>query len=74
MAGTPSEMFLCDDDMALLTGYKRKALQVQQLRRMGIPFFVNAAGQPIVAKAVVEGRKDTAPKVPTWEPDWSKLK
>ena len=59
--------------MAVLTGYAQKAKQVEQLRRMGLLFFVNAAGRPIVARAIVEGRRSEAePVKPTWEPAWAK--
>lgn len=68
----PSEVFLSDEDLVLLTGYRWKSKQVAQLRQMGLPFFVNAAGAPRVAKATVEGRKETVPKEKTWEPKWAK--
>lgn len=48
-------MFLEDDEVAVLTGRKFKSLQVDQLRRMGIPFFVNALGRAVVARAAIEG-------------------
>ncbi len=65
-------MFLTDDDLARLTGRRRKALQIAQLRAMGVPFFVNAAGRPIVARAAVEGHA-TGPATPeavrpAWKP------
>lgn len=47
--------FLSPDELRTLTGRARKALQVEQLRRMGLPFWVNAAGRPVVARAAVEG-------------------
>lgn len=65
-----SEVFLSDYDMFLLTGYKNKARQVQQLRKMGIAFFVNACGHPRVPKAVIEGQKDRQPQEKKWVPSW----
>jgi len=35
---------------------------------MGIAFFVNAVGKPIVAKAVIEGRPGSAPPAKLREP------
>ncbi|WP_413213932.1 DUF4224 domain-containing protein [Paraburkholderia kururiensis] len=51
-------MFLSPDELAVLTGRKVKSKQIDSLRRMGIPFFINACGRPIVARATVEGRSD----------------
>jgi hypothetical protein len=41
-------IFLDDDDVVKLTGKKLKAGQIDVLRRMGILFYVNAAGRPVV--------------------------
>lgn len=49
--------FLTPDDLAHLTGKRQKVKQIEQLRRMGVPFYTNASGHPIVAHAVIEGRK-----------------
>jgi len=68
-------MFLEPAELRILTGRAQKARQVEQLRRMGIPFHVNASGHPIVARAVIEGNSSqAAPPKPTWEPDWAALK
>ncbi|MEX3954727.1 DUF4224 domain-containing protein [Trinickia sp. EG282A] len=48
-------MFLSTQELVELTGRKVKAKQIEVLRRMGLPFFVNALGRPVVARAVVEG-------------------
>ncbi len=61
-------MFLSRDEVGTLTGYKHRAKQIAQLRLMGIAFHVNAAGDPIVAKATIEGR---TPTKKTWEPSWA---
>ena len=50
-----SDTFLSEDDVATLTGAKTKSKQIQVLRRNGVPFFVNAAGRPVVARVAVEG-------------------
>lgn len=60
-------IFLEKDDMAKLTGRKIKSLQIKVLSKMGLPFRVNACGEPVVTVAAVEGRRDAA--VPaTWSP------
>ena len=65
-------MFLTPDEIRDLTGYKHSSKQIEMLRRQGIPFHVNAAGQPKVARAIIEGatkQKATEPK--TWSPSWA---
>lgn len=47
-----------------LTGRKHKSAQVAVLRGQGIPFFVNAVGEPIVARSVIEGRPGSAADKP----------
>lgn len=37
-------MFLDAEDLKALTGYAQRARQIAQLRQMGIPFWINAAG------------------------------
>jgi len=55
-----SETFLSNQELVLLTGRKIKAKQIQALRSMAIPFFVNALGRPVVARVAVEGRTAVA--------------
>jgi hypothetical protein len=60
-------VFLNPDELALLTGFHRKGRQVEQLRRMGIAFYVNGCGRPVVARAAVEGSAaEASPR--TWTP------
>lgn len=62
-------MFLSAEDIAELTGRPQKSKQIEALRKMCIPFYVNAVGKPVVARAVVEGRRESAPKPEKkWEP------
>jgi len=62
-------MFLDDEELARLTGFSRKTRQVQQLRMMGIPFYVNAAGRAVVTRSVVDGSRHEAKKaVGSWSP------
>ncbi len=53
-------MFLHPDEVSQLTGRKLKRLQIEQLRKMGIPFWVNAAGAPIVCRSALEGGSKAA--------------
>ena len=65
-------VFLNPDEIALLTGFHRKGRQVEQLRRMGIAFYVNGCGRPVVARAAIEGSAAGAsPR--TWAPSVVKL-
>ncbi|MBS0323358.1 MAG: DUF4224 domain-containing protein [Proteobacteria bacterium] len=62
-------MFLEPAEIRVLTGKAQKAKQIEQLRRMGVPFYVNAAGHPVVARAVIEGgRKEQPAAVQPWRP------
>lgn len=63
-------MFLTEADIATLTGRKLKKQQIEALRRMGIPFWINAAGKPIVATAAIEGGRTAAQPAekPGWKP------
>lgn len=65
-------MFLTQDQLVELTGRKVKSKQIEALRRMKLPFWVNAVGKPVVSVAAIEGRKADIPKKsePTWEPNW----
>lgn len=53
---TMTTTFLTTEDLATLTGRKIKSLQVQALRQMGVPFFINAIGRPVVTRTAIEGR------------------
>ena len=61
-------MFLTADEVRELTGYAIKAKQIAQLRRMGIAFFINGGGRPIITVSAIEGRKQEAIIVPVWRP------
>lgn len=60
--------FLSHKDVAILTGRKIKSYQVDQLRKMGIAFYVNAAGRPVVPRSSIEGRLQD-PIKKEWEPN-----
>jgi len=62
-------MFLTQEELVELTGRKIKSKQIEVLRRMALPFWVNACGKPVVPVTAIEGRKQPASKPePTWEP------
>ena len=63
-----SDMFLTQEELVILTGRKMKSKQIEALRRMGLPFHVNACGKPVVARVAIEGRPDAAEKPKTWTP------
>lgn len=51
------QMFLTREEVAVLTGRKAKATQVRQLRKMVLPFWIDADGWPIVARVTIEGSR-----------------
>lgn len=63
-------MFLEPADLVVYTGRSQKSKQIEALRKMAVPFTINACGKPVVARAVVEGRTKDAPKPaePRWQP------
>lgn len=61
-------IFLNPSDVAILTGKKSKAGQVDALRRMGIAFYVNPSGRPVVPRSSVEGKEISDKPTPAWEP------
>jgi len=64
-------LFLTKEELITLTARRKKNLQIEQLRKMGVPFFVNAVNAPVVARAAIEGWPTAtapAPKEP-WVPN-----
>lgn len=55
-------MFLSDEELVALTGFQWKAKQIAQLKKMGVPFYVNAAGRAVVVRAAVEGQRAQKPE------------
>lgn len=56
-----SATFLTKEEVAELTGRKNKSLQIVQLRKMGLPFWVNALDAPVVPRSAIDGRKKLEP-------------
>lgn len=72
-----SDTFLTEKEVAELSGVRagrqgktREALQVEWLRTAGIPFWTNARGRPIIARASIEGRgpAKAEPERKKWQP------
>ena len=63
-----SDLFLSHKDVVFLTDRGTKSGQAEQLRQMGIPFFVGASGWPKVAISAIEGRKQETASQPGWKP------
>ncbi|MNY72830.1 hypothetical protein D3C86_2114780 [compost metagenome] len=62
-------MFLSDDELAELTGRKVKSKQIEQLKKRGVPFYVNASGRAVVVRSVLEGgRAKAEPEKRGWMP------
>lgn len=66
-------MFMTSDELAELTGYRQPSKQVAMLRRQGVPFHVNAAGHPKVARAIIERSSSNETHKPqkNWTPPWA---
>lgn len=64
-------MFLTDEELAELTGYRQPGKQIAMLKRQGVPFHVNAAGHPKVARAILEGKHVAVKTTKEWTPSWA---
>lgn len=62
--------FLSDAGLVRLTGRRQKSQQIAQLRKMGVTFFINASGHPVVSRSVIDGAKREK-AAPTWTPTWA---
>ena len=62
------EMFLDRDEIAHLTGRKTKSKQIEALRKMAIPFYINAVGSPVIVRAILEGGSKYEVPKPAWIP------
>jgi hypothetical protein len=65
-------LFLTNQEIIELTGFRQRTRQVAMLRAQGVPFHMNAAGCPKVARAFIEGRtlKTAHQSQKGWVPSW----
>lgn len=64
-----TDTFLTREETVQLTGRKQPKKQVETLKKNGIPFFINAAGYPVVSRSVLEGKSQKhQPDKPRWQP------
>lgn len=65
-----TSIFLSDDEVSHLTGRKMRGAQIDALRQMGVPFFVNARGHAVVTRAAIEGGSQIVAQKPArgWSP------
>lgn len=68
---TMSDLFLTEDELLILTGYKYPKPQREWLTDNGYPFDVNRMGKPIVNRSLFTHRGTTPPK--NEEPDFSAI-
>lgn len=68
------EIFLTKDQVIQLTGRRSPRKQIEALRSMTIPFFVNSQGRPIIALTTIIGNKkgDQNFKKEKWAPGLSR--
>ncbi len=64
-----ASIFLNEKDIEILTGRKRKSHQIESLRALGIQFYVNASGHPVVPISAIEGRERIEKPQKRWEPN-----
>lgn len=65
-------MFLTEEELFDLTGYRQAAKQAAHLKLQRIPFHTNKCGHPKVARAILEGRKvQDKPASKLWSPSWA---
>jgi hypothetical protein len=61
-------LFIKPEEVRVLTGFAQKGKQIEQLRRMGIPFFVNAAGRPVVSSHSFLAQTSQRQHEKVWKP------
>jgi hypothetical protein len=66
-----ADLFLTRDEVAVLTGYRQATKQAAHLKRQRIPFHLNRAGHPLVARAIIEGSNRQPQQKAAWSPSWA---
>jgi Domain of unknown function (DUF4224) len=65
--------FLTREEVKELTATHWKKRQIDILRAQRIPFFINAAGWPVVTRAAIQGGWTTESRTVGWTPPVFKL-
>lgn len=66
-------MFLTEEELFQLTGFKQKSRQAARLRELGVAFYLSAHGHPAVIRSAVEGgKKAVVESKEGWKPAWAK--
>ncbi|MCL2076302.1 MAG: DUF4224 domain-containing protein [Betaproteobacteria bacterium] len=60
--------FMTRENIAALTGRRSRARQIIALRNMGIQFYINDRGYPVVPETAITGAKPAAPEPQKWQP------
>jgi len=63
-----SETFLTREEVKELTGAHSRQRQIDTLKQQRVPFFVNAAGWPVVSRSVLNGERAMPKKSEGWTP------
>lgn len=63
-------LFLEEPEVVKLTGYVMPSFQLKYCAKHGIPARLNARGEVIIARVVIEGR-GKAENDPKWQPDFA---
>lgn len=63
-----TSIFLSKEDVATLTGAQFKTKQIEQLKRMRLPFWINAQCVPVVPRSAIDGwpEEKSTPAKPVW--------
>lgn len=61
-----SATFLEAAEICELTGRRSKSKQIEALRTMGLPFWVNPIGKPVVARVAIEGGRKEEKAEKAW--------
>jgi hypothetical protein len=56
-----NSLFLTAEELRELTGFALKSRQMEQLRSMGIPFFINGCDRPVVTRFSIVGETNQKP-------------
>ena len=67
---SPYDEFLTREEVSVLTGYKSKGKQINQLKKQGIPFRLNGRNEPIVLRQSLLGIKKQNSGNSSVKPRW----